>query len=771
MTGDGDHGAQPAEQAEPAQPAWLTADHPGLLSRLMAAVRPEFRSDELVFDPQDPIFGGPLCRVDSCGRTGRYRGLCNAHAQRWKKVGRPEVEEFAATTDPTLRGHGALGACQAPGCRYGINGMGLCKSHWRSWRLAGKPTLNQWLRALPPADPAVPQPATCRIRSCDLWTHGDNPLCAAHALRSRRQGHPDLEEFVRAHQDFDDLHTADERINLRCLQPQLRLEMQYALQRRHEQGRIRTAPARVQLIAKFLATQEVTSLLDRTEQAWIQELSTYTKKSAKAERALLICARRQVEELAYGRGWDVEYPRDMWRLRNLGIDRGPSHLRFDRIPQPWLRQLAKRWIRWRLSSGRGAASTLSCLAAITCFAKFLAAPGIGVDRLGQIDRTILERYLAELHLTLAGTESHGRFIRGLNTFFQAIRQHGWDISLPTTAMFYPEDFPKPSQRLPRALPEYVMTQLERPDNLNQWANPTHRLVTVILMRCGLRLNDALRLPHECVVTDSDGAPYLRYFNHKMKREALVPIDEELQLQITDQQQRLLLRWPAGNPVLFPRTQTNPDGDMPTSITTYRTALKRWLASIDVRDKPGTTGRRVNITPHQWRHTLGTRLINRDVPQEVVRRILDHDSHHMTAHYARLSDATIRKHWEAARKVNAHGETVNLDPDGPLAEAAWAKQRVSRATQSLPNGYCGLPLVQTCPHANSCLTCPMFITTAEFLPQHQEHHRQTLQIISAAEARGQTRMVEMNQQVLHNLNKVIASLHDGNTDQPAAADAS
>jgi len=139
--------------------------------------------------------------------------------------------------------------------------------------------------------------------------------------------------------------------------------------------------------------------------------------------------------------------------------------------------------------------------------------------------------------------------------------------------------------------------------------------------------------------------------------------------------------------------------------------------------------------------------------------LDHDSHVMTAHYARLSDTTIRRHWEAARKVNISGETVTLDPDGPLAEAAWAKQRVSRATQALPNGYCGLPVVKTCPHANACLTCPMFITTPEFLPQHHQHRRQVLQIISAAEARGQQRLAEMNQQVLANLDQIITALED------------
>ena len=165
------------------------------------------------------------------------------------------------------------------------------------------------------------------------------------------------------------------------------------------------------------------------------------------------------------------------------------------------------------------------------------------------------------------------------------------------------------------------------------------------------------------------------------------------------------------------------------------------------------------------------MINLDVPQEVVRRILDHDSHAMTAHYARLSDTTIRKHWEKARKVNATGQTVTLDPEGPLAEAAWAKQRIGRATQALPNGYCSLPLVKTCPHANACLTCPMFVTTAEFLPQHRQHHQQVLQIISAAEARGQTRQVEMNRQVADNLERIITSLEDDAQQPEVTADAS
>ena len=56
-----------------------------------------------------------------------------------------------------------------------------------------------------------------------------------------------------------------------------------------------------------------------------------------------------------------------------------------------------------------------------------------------------------LHAELAGRVVHRSMIGQLNLFFTAIRQHGWDSTLPTNAMFFPEDFPKEGQRLPRAL--------------------------------------------------------------------------------------------------------------------------------------------------------------------------------------------------------------------------------------------------------------------------------------------------------------------------------
>ncbi len=67
---------------------------------------------------------------------------------------------------------------------------------------------------------------------------------------------------------------------------------------------------------------------------------------------------------------------------------------------------------------------------------------------------------------------------------------------------------------------------------------------------------------------------------------------------------------------------------------------------------------------------------------------------------------------------------------------------------------------------------MFVTSAEFLPQHHAHRQATLQIISAAEASGHARVAEMNWQVAGNLDKIITALEsEGNDEKEAAAGAS
>jgi integrase len=324
--------------------------------------------------------------------------------------------------------------------------------------------------------------------------------------------------------------------------------------------------------------------------------------------------------------------------------------------------------------------------ALTCFSRFLTLAG--VDALAEVGRPLLERYLAHVASLPGGRGMKKTRIGALNVFFQNIRQHRWDDTLPGTAAFYPGDIPPVPEQADRRLAGYVMAQVEAPAHLDRWPSPAGRLITLILARCGLRISSALALGFDCLLRDGQGAPYLRYFNTKMRREAAVPIDEELEAAVGDQQRRVLSRWPDGTTCLFPRERANVSGNLPLADGTYRRMLGRWLATCEIRDEHG---RPVHLTPHQWRHTSACRLINRDVRQEVVRVLLDHDSHKMTSHYAR--SPTRRRGGTGSRPprststASASPSTPaarSARPSGPRPDTAWPPRPCPTATAACPS---------------------------------------------------------------------------------------
>ena len=217
-------------------------------------------------------------------------------------------------------------------------------------------------------------------------------------------------------------------------------------------------------------------------------------------------------------------------------------------------------------------------------------------------------------------------------------------------------------------------------------------------------------------------------------------------------------------MLFPRPTSNLDGQEPVSGSTYRLALYRWLARCDVRDEHGQP---VSLTPHQWRHTLGTVLINRDVPQHVVRQILDHESPLDDGHLR----AAVRQDrppalGEAARKVNATGRS----PSAPTRRAA-RRRRLGQAAARPGDPGAAERLLRASPGQDlpACKRLPDLpdvrhhggVPARSTMPRRQPR----LQIISAAEARGQTRVAEMNRQVAGNLDKIITALEDEEETEP------
>ena len=419
-------------------------------------------------------------------------------------------------------------------------------------------------------------------------------FCYGHDIRWKDNGRPGIDEFAAS---CENPGPGQEHIDLRRLPAGLRLEMQYVLQCRGDERDAKLPPREVHPLVAALAAAGASSLLEQPEEWWT---ALDAPGNGRGWRPFILDARRRVEALAFGAGWDTEYPRDIWRLCNLGIDQPEATISFAAIPQPWLKDLAKRYTRWQLATGLSASTAGSGARAVNRLAAWLASLPAPPNGLDGVTRPLLGRYLAVLQAEMGGQVRHSNYVGGLSGFLKTIRRHGWDDTLPATTAIYPEDFPARGARLPRGLAAHVMAQVEQPANLARQDNPACRLITLILIRCGLRISSTAGLALDCTVTDADGAPYLRYYNTKMKREALVPIDDEVFLLIGEQKQRVLQRFSVGAPVLFPRQNGNLNGRWPISSHTYRSALCRWLEDCDIRDEHGQP---VHLTPHQWRHTL------------------------------------------------------------------------------------------------------------------------------------------------------------------------
>ncbi len=507
-------------------------------------------------------------------------------------------------------------------------------------------------------------------------------------------------------------------------------------------------------LVRLLRRIGVDSLQEHTLDQW-HELLTYGRGIGRVNTSIAFIrdCLEYLDRLEGRTGWDAEYPKNIWQLKRLGYPAlRTATLRFDRIEPEWLRGLAKRWCRWRLSTGTSEGAVASNLFAVTRFCKFLQEACQPMPGPWALDRQLIERYLAWLAVNCPDPNSRRKDLGGFAAFLRTLQQHRWAPDLSPGAMIFNEDYPDMPAPKARALTEFVASQLERESNLARFEDPRLRLLTELLQRTGLRVGDARQLPVDCLDKDHYGAAYLRYHNHKMRRDARTPIDDLLAESIAAQQRRVKAEFPAGT-VLFPMVSGNALGTRPVSRAAYAKKLNQWVRDCDIRTEAGDP---VHVHPHQFRHTYATRLINSGVPQHVVKKLLDHDSDTMTSHYARLSMQTVREEWSKATKVNVSGEVVE-DDGGDLDDAIWLKNSLSRAKMALPNGFCTLPLQQSCEYANACLSCPMFLTTPEFLPQHKTQLVETRALLDSARQRGQERLTEMNEKVERNLLSIISSL--------------
>jgi len=748
---------------------------------LLGVVRPEFQVAVYRPEPGDPILYGPTCAVGGCPGRGvnrslglnaggvnrsvgtRFRGyVCLAHVEMWRRDGEPPINVWVRQSAQALKSQGTAVPCSVHGCKRSCASQGLCAGHRKRWLTAGKPVLAAFL---PIAGLMGTREERCAMAGCRFPAAGEMVFCDGHGWRFRnaRSTRPGLTADGYIAYLTEARRVTAPSYDMSALPPTLRLEMGLALQCRQDARRGQMQPLTFGQVVRWVLDEGVESILERGEAHWVDTAKRrFAHRQVRSNplawwRFVRQCALRLRAQESGEQVWEW----DTWPTDQLDVDARWAHqpvrrIYFSEIDPLWLRELVKRWARWRLTSATKSPASISCsTSSIRRFCRWTEASGIALVGPAAITRDVLERYRADVFLLDRSPGRKSGLLTDLKVFLDDVRLHDWVAGLASNATYYRGEIPRDRSWLPRFIDEFVMGQLETDAALDQLPDLTTATAVRILIETGLRSVDCLRLAFDPITVDQAGAPYLKYFNHKLSREAIIPISQRLTEQIRRQQEDLTERFGTAAPLLLARVRANLDGTVAFSAGTLNRRLAEWLERCEVRD---ATGQPVKVTAHRFRYTVGTRMINNEVPIDTVQRMLDHATPQMTARYATIKDQTLRREWERYQdRINVLGEVVRLDPHGPLGDAAWAKENLSRAKQTLPNGYCGLPLQQTCPHPNACLTCPSFLTTIEFLPQHREQLQRTDELITQAETDGRQRLVDMNTPVRLNLLRIIDGL--------------
>lgn len=256
-----------------------------------------------------------------------------------------------------------------------------------------------------------------------------------------------------------------------------------------------------------------------------------------------------------------------------------------------------------------------------------------LDGWSDLQRSHLEAWLNTRQEAGIAASSRTTELSDLLSFLRFVA----DKDIPLSANLFRVAYPEQAEALPRYLEESAYDRLEQ-TVLAQTADDTStsardRACFFTLSHTGLRISELLNLR----LADLDLAGGRIIVQGKNKRDRVVYLTPMLTQAL---QNHLSHRESVVDDHLWL--------DAGELLQDYqvRYRLRRWGQLCSVA-----------VTPHRLRHTLATRLINRGMSLESLRKLLGHKTLSMTQHYARIYDATVREQFQAAM-ANIEGIAVS-----------------------------------------------------------------------------------------------------------------
>ncbi len=241
--------------------------------------------------------------------------------------------------------------------------------------------------------------------------------------------------------------------------------------------------------------------------------------------------------------------------------------------------------------------------------KFMAYVDCGPELLTSED---IEAYLQSR--SLISKRSQARILSSIRSFFGWLVLEGVMTDNPCDLV----DFPKLGRYLPDVLSiEEVEAIIESVDT-SSWQGMRNRAVLEILYGCGLRVSEAVSLKISCLYFDEG---FIRVIG-KGDKERLVPVGE----MAADAVNAYLEHRPA------PCDQTSDDL---VFLNRFGSSLSRQSVFKMIKAQALAAGVRKDISPHTFRHSFATHLVENGADLRVVQEMLGHESITTTEIYTHI----------------------------------------------------------------------------------------------------------------------------------------
>jgi len=527
---------------------------------------------------------------------------------------------------------------------------------------------------------------------------------------------------------------------------------------------------------------EICRLAGCTYSAWYWALAN--DQFVRAMEALGVSYRRNIRiphlEVVPATNVEEDLARDVWDMRRLKHEypkhRSPSKYEvvFSWIVNPLLREQIKCYFRQRLT--RWEAVTFQTFLNHLKPVLSLFPPEIHMGTIKRSDIEALLPHLAQL--------SQGQTNRALENF-QIICEYmatspAWTGPRPPRFLIWDEDIPPRPESLPRPIPPDVLDQFD--PLLEQAAKvmkegrepailaPMFWDALLILRHTGMRFEDLahLKAPDEhgkrgCLDQDSEGYWWIRidYVNTKMKRDHRIPTREaDGVIDAIRRQQKRAEQLPDHFEAhyLF-RTEKGVLSDKKIAK-----ALRELASHLTHEERPYT------ITPHQFRHSVATDMIEQGVDIYTVKEFLGHKSLAMTEKYVKVYLISLKAKYDAYRVKKQQssasemmGQIQITQPEGD-ADGGWLENKAGKLYVSpLPDGIGNcvhLPMHDGCPDTPHCPTCPKLHANKRHLPVWENKATNLLITVEALRANpAYTRARQKHEQELVHAEKVIKTIKE------------